>query len=252
MTRREKALLAAAAGLLALSVLCFAVVPGVRFSAILAVALALLCVLFVLLGRWAERNRFARVLLWTVRGAFAAGAVLFLTLEGMLLFQGERDNTARGADAVIVLGAGVNGETPSLILKTRIDAAAYLLAHPEVPAVLSGGQGPGEEITEAEAMRRALTALGVEESRLWLEEESTSTAENFRFSKAVLVRHGIEPETAEICVVTSDFHCFRAEWIAKRAGLTTFALASEVPWRLLSANYYIRESFALVKTLIFD
>ena len=152
-----------------------------------------------------------------------------------------------------MLGAGVNGETPSLILQRRIDAAAdYLKLHPDVPVVLSGGQGPGEDITEAEAMRRGLAARGVDESRLLKEERSTSTAENFAFSKALLEAQGFETEGAAIAVVTSDFHCFRAHLLAGRAGLSTVDVPAEVPWRMLAVNYYVREFFALGKTVLFD
>ena len=101
-------------------------------------------------------------------------------------------------------------------------------------------------------MRRGLTARGIEESRLLLEERSTSTAENFTFSKEVLRQAGIDPETAVVAVVTNDFHCFRAHLIAQRQGLTVLDIPAEVPWLLLNANYYVREFFALGKTLIFD
>ena len=101
-------------------------------------------------------------------------------------------------------------------------------------------------------MRRELTARGVEEDRLLLEDRSTSTAENFAFSKEILEAHGIDTDTAVIAVVTSDFHCFRAHLIAQREGLTVIDVPAEVDWLLLNANYYVREFFALGKTLIFD
>ena len=67
------------------------------------------------------------------------------------------------ADAVIVLGAGVNGTEPSLSLRTRLDAPLdYLEAHPDIPVVLTGGTGYGEEeISEAACMYDYLTAHGV-------------------------------------------------------------------------------------------
>lgn len=253
MDRREEALWILAALLLMVFALCFTVFPGVRFSGWLALAVAGVCAAAVFLRHWAKKSRVGKLCKRIFLAGLAAGLFLFLTVEGLLVFRGERDNSALPADAVIVLGAGVNGETPSLILQSRITAAAeYLQKHPQVPAVLSGGQGPGEAISEAEAMRRGLTALGVEEGRLWLEDRSTSTAENFAFSKAVLEARGVETDTAVIAVVTSDFHCFRAHLIAGRVGLATFDLPAEVPWRLLSMNYYVREFFALGKTLIFD
>lgn len=251
---REPCLGILAVVLLAAAALCLTVLPGARFSGCLAIALAGVCVLAVLLGRWAERSAAGRICQRVFRGALAAGLLLFLTVEGVLLFHGERDDSALPVDAVIVLGAGVNGETPSLILRSRIDtAAAYLEQHPDVPVVLSGGQGPGESISEAEAMRRALwTNSEAWNARYLLEDKSTSTAENLAFSKAVLQEHGVDTETAVIAVVTSDFHCFRAHLIARREGLTVIDIPAEVPWRLLEANYYIREFFALGKTLVFD
>lgn len=167
--------------------------------------------------------------------------------------QGTADNSDRPSDAVIVLGAGVNGTVPSLALATRIDVAAdYLEAHPDVPAILSGGQGPGEDITEARAMYDALTKRGIEPGRLILEERSTSTAENFRYSGELLAESGMDMSESTIAVVTNDFHCFRAGMIARRAGLTVFELPAELPWKWLSVNYYVREAFALVKSVLFD
>ena len=62
----------------------------------------------------------------------------------------------------------------------------------------------------------------------------------------------MDTDTAVIAVVTSDFHCFRAHLIAGREGLSVIDIPAEVPWLLLNANYYVREFFALGKTLIFD
>ena len=253
MTKREKALCVLMASLLLVAVLSLTVIPGIRFSGYLALALTGVCVLAIILGRWAEKSRIGKVCKRIFLVGLAVALLLFLTVEGLLLSHGERDNSALPVDAVIVLGAGVNGETPSLILWSRITAAAaYLEGHPDVPVVLSGGQGPGEAISEAACMRRELTARGVEEDRLLLEDRSTSTAENFAFSKELLEAHGIDTDTAVIAVVTSDFHCFRAHLIARRAGLTVIDVPAEVDWLLLNANYYIREFFALGKTLIFD
>ena len=253
MKKREKVLWALAGLLLLVSVLSLTVVPGIRFSGLLALALAGGCVLAVFLGRWAEKSRAGKRCQRIFLAGLSAALLLFLLVEGLLLSHGERDHSALPADAVIVLGAGVNGETPSLMLQSRINAAAeYLNAHPDIPAVLSGGQGNGENITEAECMRRQLTAMGIGESRLLLEERSTSTAENFAFSKELLRQAGIDPETAVVAVVTNDFHCFRAHLIAQREGLTVLDVPAEVPWLLLNANYYVREFFALGKTLIFD
>lgn len=249
----DRVMLGLAAVLLALSLLCLTVIPGVRFSGAVAAVLTGLCLLAAALRRWSRRSWPGRVAWRVFCGVLAAGAVLFVIVEGLLLFRGEQDNRTLPSDAVIVLGAGVNGTEPSLILQSRIDAAAdYLERHPDVLAVLSGGRGPGEEITEAEAMARGLTEQGIPVSRLILEEASTSTAENFAKSKELLEKRGVDTETATIAVVTSDFHCFRAHLIAQRAGLRSLEIPAEAGWPLLNANYYVREFFALGKTLVLD
>ena len=225
-------------------------VPGVRFSAYLSFCAAAGCLLWLLLCLFARKSRIGKVCKVIFLVILSAGLLLFGALE-VLILRGQEDRSALPADAVIVLGAGVNGETPSLALWTRIRAAAaYLEAHPDIPAVLSGGQGPGEDISEAEAMRRALTALGIGEERLLLEDRSTSTAENFSYSKALLEERGLDGGT--IAVVTNDFHSFRAGLIARRAGLATFSVTAALPWWWLRVNYFLREPFALAKTLLLD
>lgn len=230
-------------------------VPGVRFSSNLCFGIAGVFILWQFLSRWAAGSRAGRV----CRRIFLAGVcAVFVVLgcfEASIIIHGEQDNSALPVDAVIVLGAGVNGEQPSLTLQTRIHAAAeYMEQHPDIPVVLSGGQGNGEHITEAECMRRELWTDSEEQNcRYLLEERSTSTAENFAFSAQVLRENGVDPETAVVAVVTNDFHIARAQLIAQKQGYhMVIGVPAELPWRWLNANYYVREAFAMVKTLIFD
>ena len=239
-------LLAAAAVCGVLSAVCWSVLPGVRFSAKLFLVGAVCCVMLLCLNRWAERSAAGRRCRKVVFCLIAIGLAVFLTVEVMLIRAGEQQPT-EDVTAVIVLGAGVNGTTPSLTLRTRITAAAeYLQEHPEVPAVLSGGQGPGEAITEAQAMYTALTALGVSPDRLWLEERSTSTEENIAFSLQILRDAGVDV-SAPLGIVTNDFHQFRAGPIVQDNGADAVGIPAELPWWWLNANYYVREFFALGK-----
>ena len=237
---------------LALAGLALAIVPlGVRFTGYFLWGCLGVWMIGELLAWRAKRSRAGRACFRIFCAGVGLGMVCLISIEAVLISHGETDNSALPVDAVIVLGAGVNGETPSAALQSRIDAAAaYLKTHPDVPVVLSGGQGPGERVTEAEAMRRALE--GRVENPLLLEDLAASTAENFRFSKALLVEYGLDTETAAIAVVTNDFHCFRAHMIAQNQDLTIVDVPAELPWRWLTANYYLREAFAVVKTYVFD
>lgn len=243
----------AASGIFLLAAMGLWFVPGVKFSACLCVGIAGGLALWAVLLRWAEKSRSGKICKEIFLAIISVGLVGFCSIEMLLVSRGTADHSALKADAVIVLGAGVNGTTPSLALSTRIDAAAeYLTTHPDIPAVLSGGQGPGEDITEARAIFTALTERGIDPDRLILEETSTSTAENFRYSKELLKENGVDPANATIAVVTNDFHAFRAHLIARRAGLDVFDIPAKLPWAWLSVNYYTREAFALVKTVLFD
>lgn len=143
---------------------------------------------------------------------------------------------------LIVLGCKVEGDRPSVALLRRIDTAAeYLLAHPSVLVVVSGGQGPDELISEAEAMRRALVDRGVDEDRILVEDRSTSTLENLTFSKELLAENGLG--TSAI-VVSEGYHMYRALRVAERVGLDAEGLAApSAAWVLPTS--WVREWFGI-------
>ena len=252
LTKRERLLFAAALVFLALAVL-LRFVPGLRFSALLCLCATAVLFIFYLLEHFARRGH--RAAAWCELALIAAlllGFSLFTVPETMVVRGSFADESDAPVSAVIVLGAGVNGETPSLTLRTRIDAAAaYLEEHPDVPVVLSGGQGPGEAITEAECMRRALVRRGVDESRLYPEERSTSTQENLRYSRAILEELGVDP-AQRVAIVTSDFHLCRARlmWGGDTAAVPAH-LPSALYFQCLTVNYFIREAFGLAAYFVY-
>lgn len=247
MNRTDRVLLIMAASFALLGAVLGGV-PGMHFSSCLFLCLSGISLVYMMMFRWkTQQGRILRRLMTTV---LVLIILILFGMEAAILERGSRNNDQLPADAVIVLGAGVNGETPSPALQTRLVAARnYLEKHPDLPVVLSGGQGSGEDITEAQCMQRELRDLP---NRLILEEKSTSTAENFAFSKELLEETGLNSDTAVVAVVTNDFHIFRAEVIARREGLQTVGVAARLPWWWLNANYYVREAFAMIKTLIFD
>ena len=253
LTRHEKRILKVVA-VLALLSLVFFMVSGMKFLSYLSIEGAGLCVLWILLRRWAEKSVVGK----RCKAVFVAGlSAVFLVLivmEGMIVSYGEQDHMDRQADAVIVLGAGIKDTEPSPALQTRLDAArAYMERHPGIPVVLSGGLGLGETVTEAEVMQKALSTGDASwDSRLLPEPKATSTAENFRYACEILRENGVDPEQATVAFVTNDFHVYRANLIAERIGLNAFGVSADLPWWWVNLTCYVREAFALVKTLIFD
>ncbi len=173
------------------------------------------------------------------------GCILFVAVEAMIIGYSRRE-PEKEPDYLIVLGAQVRKTTPSLVLQYRIDKAAeYMLKHPDVIAIVSGGQGADEGISEALAMQDGLIAKGIEKERILMEDQSTSTKENLEFSKQY-----IDVEQNQVLVVTTDFHVLRAVGIAKKAGYQKVeGLAAKSVWYLIPSNY-VREFMAVVKDKI--
>lgn len=175
----------------------------------------------------------------TVAVFLAVCFVYFVIIEGLVI-SGMSAEGKQGLDYIIVLGAKVNGTVPSLALRCRIDRAyEYLRDNPSTVAIVSGGQGHGEDISEAEAMRRGLCERGIDESRIILEARSTSTEENLEFSYAL-----IQDTTASVGIVTNNFHVFRALSIAKNSHSNAAASVCGVSARypnVLIIHYMMRE-----------
>ena len=223
--------------------------PGVGFSGKLSWGLALVCLVLLGLSRLSRRSRGWKILLRIAQIGLAALVLGLSAVEVWVIRAGHRDESAQPADAVIVLGAGVNGTTPSVALQTRIDAAErYLKAHPDIPAVLSGGQGPGEDISEARVMYDALTERGIDPARLILEEQSANTRQNLRNSLPLLERQGFDSYGGRLAVITNGFHMAR---VGLLWDLPTelVQVPAKLPW-WLDANYYLRESFAIVNDMV--
>lgn len=171
--------------------------------------------------------------------------VLALVISGLYAY-GKADNATCQEDAVIVLGAGIRGDKPSKSLQNRLDCAiAYHAKNPTALIVVSGGQGPQETVTEAYAMEQYLLENGVSASCILKEEAATSTAENFRYSKAMLDDRFQAPYS--VAFITTDYHIFRAVHTAQRFGFKNATHChSGTPWYTILPNG-IRECLAVCK-----
>lgn len=241
-----KLLLIVAAVLVVLALL-LSLIPGFRFSIVLCLATAGLCVLFYFLLRC--DSSFVRKLRIVLSAVLLVGCIAAAVTSGFIL-RAAHPGTLPACRYVIVLGAGVNGTEPSLTLQERINAAYnYLSKNPEAIAILSGGQGENEQITEAACMQRELSEMGIRSNRLILEECSTSTIENLRFSlDAVEAETGFRPN--RVAIISSEYHLFRATQFAKDLGLETVGIPAKTTWLPLRINYYLREIAAVWKYLV--
>ena len=151
---------------------------------------------------------------------FFIGLAFFVFLCAVMAY-GSRNTTTGKEKVVIVLGAGLHGDVVSDTLRRRLDAALeyHFEQNPNALIVVSGGQGPQETTTEAKAMAAYLQAHGVPKAQILLEEASTSTQENFRFSLRLLQQLGFTGQEPMV-FITNDFHSYRSAAYAKKVGFS--------------------------------
>ncbi|PLT28589.1 cytoplasmic protein [Peribacillus deserti] len=149
------------------------------------------------------------------------------------------------ADYVIVLGARVKEDGPSLTLQARINAAAgYLSENQKTKAIVSGGKGLDEPVSEAQAMKEGLESAGIDETRIILEPRAKTTYENIKYSKKL-----IRSKRDTVLLVTNDFHIYRSVQMAKKQGMTVKGLPAPTPLIAVPKSF-IREYLAITKYLI--
>jgi len=144
-------------------------------------------------------------------------------------------------DVLLVLGAGLYGDVPSPVLAERLRSAVdYMERHPGVRAVVTGGQGPGETVTEGDCMYAYMTARGIDGARISVENTSRNTAENVANARAFL------QGARTVGVVTSDFHLYRAKLIVRKAGYEPVGVAAVTPSLKVKLTMQVRETASVV------
>ena len=187
----------------------------------------------------------------------------------------------RQYDYIIIHGAGLDGPRPTPLLAGRIDKALELWnkQHQHGKFVVSGGQGADEVVSEAQAMRDYLLEKGVPADAILMEDKSTTTWENLRYSLAIINADratGVDATSSAAvasrdvttaasdastsdasgtaasssdfttAVVTSDFHVFRCAEYAHNLGIKADGIGSHTKgWYWPTA--FIREFIAITK-----
>ncbi|MGN1411627.1 MAG: YdcF family protein [Oscillospiraceae bacterium] len=173
--------------------------------------------------------------------------ILAIVISSIMIFK--MNNHPKEPTNIIVLGCKVKGTRPSLMLKRRLDTAyKYLTENEDVIVIVSGGQGNDEQISEAQCMKEYLVSNGISESRIIMEDKSTSTYENFKYSKQILQEHNLPTDT--ITIVTDGYHQLRASMIAKKLDFNTYNISAYTSWFLVP-TYFVREWFGVAYQFIF-
>ncbi|MEW9095928.1 MAG: YdcF family protein [Clostridiaceae bacterium] len=184
-----------------------------------------------------------KVLIWII----VLGISLCLVLA-LKIYNFGWNSKAEKSQCIIILGCSVYGETPSPFLKARIEEGYRLYKEGYADYIIaSGGQGPGENVSEAEAMKRYLVNKGVPEDAIIKEDLSTSTMENLEQSKKIMEERGFD----KAIIVSNKFHLKRASLMAKKTGIdASFSGAFVTEHKEKEYYYFLREILALFKFYI--
>lgn len=203
------------------------------------------CALLIIIYRFGGRK-----LKIAVTVLLALGLIVFAVIEAPIIAEARTD-APEDCGWLVVLGAGLYGDRPSLSLLNRLDAALlWLQEHPDCRAVVTGGQGPGESVTEGSAMAAWLTERGIAPERIIVEEKATSTWENLNYSFDLIREAGAEPN-GNAAILTSEYHLCRAKLMAADLGVSAYGVAAHTSWPSLRANYFIREALGVTHYRIF-
>ena len=160
----------------------------------------------------------------------------------------------RAMDYLVILGCGIRPDgTPCPLLASRVDRAvsyAKELSIGEERTVFfvpSGGQGPDEPVSEAQSMRDYLVSVhDIDPERIVMEDRSTTTRENMRFSREVIERHaGRDVSELSVGFSTTNYHVFRGYVCAHNAGMDVEGMGSRTKYYFWP-NAFLREFIGLL------
>ncbi len=157
-----------------------------------------------------------------------------------------------GEKAVIVLGAGLNGEVVSETLRHRLDGAIeYYNENEGVTLCVTGSKGRFELIPEAVAMERYLLDKGIPQQDILVDPYSDDTEQNIENAMKLFTENNIDVESG-VVIVTNRFHCYRALGYAKKQGISNAtAIPTSIPLMAVHSSHS-REVFALLKFWVFE
>ena len=216
-------------------------IPGYSFSALVCICLIGIILFYTLMPLLGMRfPTVAKIATRIFTVCLMIGLLVVGSTEAVIIHKSFGDPKEH-VEYMVVLGAKVNADGPSVSLWDRICGAyEYLEAHPDVIAVVSGGQGTDEPITEAECMYRELVNLGIDPRRLWIEDEATSTWENMKFTLDLIEeKTGIRPE--KLGVLSSEYHLFRASLFAKACDVEFVGIPAKTSRLSQAINHFMRE-----------
>lgn len=190
---------------------------------------------------WVKIPKMFRRIIMCIALVFAC---FFIIIESLIIKEFAKEEK-KDLDVIIVLGAQVYEDSPSTVLKYRLDKAIeYLDENENTICIVSGGQGYNEVHPEAMIMQKYMIEKGIKEDKILIEDKSKNTEENIKNSMQYI------DSKKSVGIVTNNFHMYRALQVAKNVGLkNVYGVVAKSDYITLPNNL-LREFFAVVKNML--
>jgi vancomycin permeability regulator SanA len=176
--------------------------------------------------------------------ALLAAVVLYLGVTFVQVWMAARDDQARPAHAIVVFGTAQYNGVPSPVLAARLDHAIELYEQDLAPViVVTGGNQPGDQFTEATASANYLIARGVPDEDVLREVSGTTSWQSLAAAANFLDDRSIN----DVLLVSDPFHSLRIRAMASELGLDGHSSPTKSsPIRgITEARYMVRETVAV-------
>ena len=170
--------------------------------------------------------------------------VLYLGVTFVQVWRAARNDQARPADAIVVFGTAQYNGVPSPVLAARLDHAIELYEKDLAPViVVTGGNQPGDQFTEATASANYLIQRGIPDEHVLREVSGTSSWQ----SLAAAANFLDDRKITDVLLVSDPFHSLRIRAMASELGLEGHSSPTKTsPIRgMTEARYMARETLAV-------
>ena len=127
----------------------------------------------------------------------------------------ENDIEKKEYDCILVLGCGVDGEQPSLMLSDRLDYGVELYKKGYAEKIIMSGDHGREEYDEVNVMKNYAIEQGVPSEDIFMDHAGFSTYESMYRAKEIF-------KVKKMLIVTQEYHLYRAVYDARALGIEAY------------------------------
>ncbi len=132
----------------------------------------------------------------------------------------EEAKNLKDVDCILVLGAGIWGNSPSPMLEDRLLQGISLYKNGASNKIIMSGDHRTEEYDEVNVMKNFAIERDVKSEDIFMDHAGFSTYESMYRAKEIF-------EAKKIIIVTQKYHLYRAIYVAQQLGLEAYGVASD-------------------------